>query len=173
MLHSIREEASVLAGAIAEIRAEAGPHFIPKVVTHLHVDNDAVIAAALLLIACPNAELILQSANKPVSAEQRFSVGVDIAAGERSIKGRSSSAAQIAAVALGSLGFQLDNVAIRIVAEATAVDQGNARALRTTFTISKIIGFLRSAKYSDAEIVQYVTRKLRSHVREPEPGVQH
>lgn len=161
---SDQTEVAILAATLADLQSLASKGSEIYIATHFRVDSDAALAAGLCMIALPTAELIFQSADEAVNKNQPNVVGVDIRNGTRSIKGRESSAANIAAMALGELGFTLDSVALEIVAEVNFVDQGKGYLLRRAFTLSRILNCVRSSGWPDESLVLYVRNMLRAHV---------
>ncbi len=138
-----------------------------RVVTHFRPDADAILSSALTVISVNGADVKFCSSDDSIGEDQSNSIGVDVARGPRSIKGRDSSAAEIVARAMLRMGWTLDSQATTLVEEVTAIDTAKG-GQRAWLNLGSLTQNLREAGWSDMEIIDHVVESLSAHLISPE-----
>lgn len=160
------------ASLIEDLRRQKAGGVEVEVVTHMAADADAILSAALVKIVLDQdgpgaATVVWVPSNITVGEEHSHRMGVDVKVGPRSIKGRESSAAEVIACAIQLIGWELDESVTEIVDEVTLIDTGRRR--EACLDMGLIIRGLRSAGWSDDEVLSHVISQLSPHVRLPLP----
>ncbi len=122
-------------------------------------DADAISSAALSALALGGAELAFQSSDDSVSSEHPDTIGVDVRPGERSIKGRDSSAAEVIANAMKEMGWHFEQPLNDLVSEVTAIDRGDSRRC-ARLNLGRIVQCLRAVGWDDVRIVRHLMSSI-------------
>ena len=155
---------------IEDLRRQKAAGVEVEVVTHTAPDADAILSAALVKIVLDQdgpgaATVVWVPSNITVGEEHSHRMGVDVEVGPRSIKGRESSAAEVIACAIQLIGWELDESVTEIVDEVTLIDTGRHR--KAVLDMGSIIRGLRSAGWSDDELLRHVICSLLPHMSPP------
>lgn len=157
---------------IEDLRRQKAAGVEVEVVTHVAADADAIVSAALVKIVLDEdgpgtATVVWGPSDDAVGEEHPHRMGVDVKVGPRSIKGRESSAAEVIACAIQLIGWELDESVAEIVDEVTLIDTGRFR--EACLDMGLIIRSLKSAGWSDDEVLSHVISQLSPHVSPPPP----
>jgi hypothetical protein len=163
-------EVNQAASLIEDLRRQKAAGVDVEIVTHTAPDADAFLSAALVKSVLDEdgpgaATVVWMSSNVAVGEEHAQRMGVDVKTGPRSIKGRETSAAEVIASAIKLIGWELDGPVAAIVDEVTLIDTGQRR--EAALDMNLIICSLRSAGWSDDEILLHVISQLSSHMSPP------
>ena len=160
------EETSLAEALLSDLRQLSACGIDTTVVTHVAVDADAILGTALTAIAVPGVRVEFGSSDDAIGPERTDTMGVDICAGARSIKGRDSSAAEVIANAMENLGWVFDEELRQLIHEVTAIDSAKGRK-RTFLNFGTLCRSLRDAGWSDLQIIEHTAECIEAQLVDP------
>jgi hypothetical protein len=159
-------EVSLAENLLRDLRGKRAGEIAIRVITHFRPDADAILSSALAIIAVNGANIEFSSSDDSVGEDQSNCIGVDVARGPRSIKGRDSSAAEVVARAMLRMGWHFDSQAMALVEEVTAIDSAKG-GQRAWLNFGSLTQNLRDAGWGDLEIIDHVVESLSAHLISP------